>query len=364
MNRDAKIVFLMVALLLMIGVVMIYSSSAVYALNKYGDSLFFVKKHLMFLFTGLVSAVFFMSLPSGLLRDKARLIMVASLAILVLVLIPGIGSQIAGARRWIRILGFGIQPSEIAKLALILYMADYTSRKRYVMEDLRYGFAPAFFVIGLTGGLVFLEPDMGTSVAICFVGFMMLFISGVRMKYLLTLGACMVPVLVAAVIAAPYRMRRMTAFFDPWADARGSGFQLIQSFIALGSGGFFGVGLGASKQKLFYLPESHTDFIFAIIGEELGFIGAGSVLMVFIIMLWFAFKLSFKVKDLFASRVIMGISLMIAFEVVVNIGVSTGVLPTKGLPLPFISYGGSSLVCHMAAMGIVFNLSRQAEVCE
>lgn len=364
MNRDAKIVLLMVSLLLMIGVVMIYSSSAVYALNKYGDSLFFVKKHLVFLFAGLTLAFFFMAVPSGLIRDKARLIMAFSLALLVLVLIPGIGSQIAGARRWIRVLGFGIQPSEIAKIALILYLADLTSRKRYLMGDLRNGFLPATLVIGLTGALVFLEPDMGTSVAICFVGFMLLFVSGVKMRYLFFLAACMVPAVIAAVIAAPYRMRRMTAFFDPWADARGAGFQLIQSFIALGSGGVFGVGLGGSKQKLFYLPESHTDFIFSIVGEELGFIGAGSVLMIFLLLIWYILKLSFRVKDMFASRAIMGIGIMIAFEVIVNIGVSTGILPTKGLPLPFISYGGSSLVCHLVAMGIVFNLSRQAETCE
>jgi len=189
----------------------------------------------------------------------------------------------------------------------------------------------------------------------------MLYVAGASIKHLSAVTLSLVPILAAAVISAPYRMKRILAFCDPWKDAKGSGFQLIQSFIALGSGGIHGVGLGASKQKLFYLPESHTDFIFAIVGEEMGFLGTAGVLLLFATMIWFGLRIAFRIKDPFPSRVVLGITALIAFETIVNIGVSTGAFPTKGLPLPFISYGGSSLVCHLGAMGLVFNMARFEE---
>ncbi len=361
MNKDARIVFLTLAMLLMIGVVMIYSSSAVYAYQKFGDSMFFVKRHLMFLFLGVTAATFCMSIPVEKIRANTRWIFLISLGFLSIVLVPSIGGEFGGARRWLRFMGIGFQPSELAKFALVLYLADLISRKRYLMGTLKYGLLAPLFAVGLVSGLIFAEPDMGTSVATLFIGLSMLFVSGVRLKYLMVIVAAMVPAMFFAIIRAPYRFRRLLAFFDPWKDAKGAGFQLIQSFIALGSGGVLGVGLGGSKQKLFYLPESHTDFIFSIIGEELGFFGAACVLVLFGVFLWFLLRLSFKLKERFSSRAVFGVGLMISFEVIVNIGVSTGVLPTKGLPLPFISYGGSSLVCHLAAMGVVLNMSREAE---
>jgi len=361
LNRDAKIVFLMVSLLVMLGVVMIYSTSAVYAHRSYGTSMFFMQKHLLYLFIGITAALGLMIVPARSIQKNARYILIGSVLLLLAVLIPGLGTEVKGARRWIRFLGLGFQPSELAKFAIVIYLADFSSRKRSLMQDVRHGLLPSILVLGFVAGLVFMEPDMGTSIAIFFVGFIMLFISGVRLKYLSLMAASAVPVFFLAVINAPYRMRRITSFLDPWKDARGSGFQLVQSFIALGSGGLLGVGLGASKQKLFYLPESHTDFIFAIIGEEMGFFGAAATLLLFAVMIWFSFRIAFKLKDLFMSRVAFGIATMITFEVLVNIGVSTGSLPTKGLPLPFISYGGSSLVCHLAAMGLLLNISREAE---
>lgn len=361
MNQDAKIVFLMLAVLLMLGIVMIYSSSAVYADGEYGNSMFFVKKHLVYLAAGIAAAILCMVLPAGKIQSSAKVILGVSILLLLAVLIPGVSHQVKGARRWMRFFGMGIQPSELAKIAVIIYLSDFIARKRHFIKNLKYGFVPPLFVLGLVAGLVIIEPDMGTSVSILVIGLTMLFTAGAGFRHMLIVCAGMIPVLAMAVILAPYRMRRMLVFFDPWKDAKGSGFQLIQSFIALGSGGVLGVGLGASRQKLFYLPESHTDFIFSIIGEELGFLGAASVLLLFSLMIWFAFRLSFRIKDVFASSVVVGVTIMIAFEVVVNVGVSTGVLPTKGLPLPFISYGGSSLVCHLAAMGLVFNMARKAE---
>lgn len=360
MNNDAKAVFLTVAVLIMFGIVMIYSASAVYAFGKYHDSMYFVKRHLIYLAIGIAAAAFCMSVPPGKIKDNSRLIMWISLALLVIVLVPGLGSEVSGARRWLRIPGLGFQPSEFAKVAIIIYLADFTARKRYLVKNLMYGFVPSLFVLGLTGGLVFLEPDMGTAVAIFFIGFMMLFLAGADVRYLGAIVAAGIPAICLAVVCAPYRFRRIIAFCDPWKEAKGAGFQLIQSFIALGSGGLLGVGLGQSKQKLFYLPESHTDFIFAIVGEELGFLGAAFVLVLFGLFIWFSMRLAFRLKDLFMSRVVMGVTLMIAFETVVNIGVSSGMFPTKGLPLPFISYGGSSLVAHLAAVGLLLNMSREA----
>jgi cell division protein FtsW len=361
MNRDAKIVFLAVSILVMLGIVMIYSSSAVYAYQRYGDSMYLVKRHILFLLMGLAAAIACMTIPAKAIADNSRWIMLVAIVLLVVVLLPGIGTQAGGARRWMRFFGLGFQPSELAKLALIIYLADFTSRKRYVMVDLKYGFIPPVFVMGLVSSLVLIEPDMGTAVAILFIGFVMLFVSGSRLRHLGTIILSVLPALVVAIAVKPYRMKRIVIFLHPWQDKKGAGFQLIQSFIALGSGGLIGVGLGQSKQKLFYLPESHTDFIFSIIGEELGFLGAASVLIVFISLIWFSLRIALKIKEQFASRVVMGISVMIAFETIVNIGVSTGALPTKGLPLPFISYGGSSLFFHLVAIGLLLNMARLAE---
>ncbi|HNX91179.1 MAG TPA: putative lipid II flippase FtsW [Candidatus Omnitrophota bacterium] len=361
MDSNGKIVFVVVTVLVMIGIVMIYSSSGIYAYKAYGDSLFFVKRHLCYLAIGVLAALFFMSIPQKAIRDNSKFMMLFTFALLFAVLIPGIGVQAGGARRWIRIAGLGFQPSEVAKLAVILYLADFSSRKRYIMGRFREGFLPACVVLLMTAGMVVLEPDLGTSVAISFVGFTMLFISGMDARYVTAVLATAIPALWGLILIAPYRIRRMTTFVDPWNDPKGAGFQLVQSFIALGSGGLCGVGLGASKQKLFYLPQSHTDFIYSIIGEELGFLGALTVLLLFVVLIWYSLRVAFKIKDLYMSRVVFGISAMIAFEAIVNMGVSMGALPTKGLPLPFISYGGSSLVVHLAAVGILLNFSRGVE---
>ncbi len=361
MNKDGKIVSLTVFALIMIGIVMIYSSSAVYAYGKYNDSMYFTKRHLEYLTAGLLFAVFCMAVSAKRVKDNAKWIMFSTIVLLIAVLIPGIGWETSGARRWIRFFGYGFQPSEAAKFALIIYLADFVSRKKYVMSSFRHGLMPPLIVIGFTGLIVLMEPDMGTFISILSIGIIMLFSAGVRLRYLMFITGLALPILSLAVILEPYRITRVLTVFNPWKDAKGAGFQLIQSFIALGSGGFFGVGLGASKQKLFYLPESHTDFIFSIIGEELGFFGTASVLVLFFVLIWFCFRIAFRLKDRFSSSVVFGVGAMIAFEVIVNIGVSTGVFPTKGLPLPFISYGGSSLVCHLAAIGIVLNMSKNME---
>ncbi len=361
MNNDAKLIFIVASLLIMIGVVMTYSSSAVYAYGTYGDSLYFVKKHFLYLLFGISAAMMCMSIKAEKFREYSRYLVIFFIFLLTIVLIPGVGSEVGGARRWLRLFGFGFQPSEMVKLVIILYLADFTSRRRHNIKDLWRGFVPPLFVIGVLSGLILAEPDMGTFISILFIGFVMLFDSGARLKHIVFIVVSAIPVILFAIISKPYRVKRVLSIFNPWEDSQGTGFQLIQSLIALGSGGFLGVGLGSSKQKLFYLPESHTDFIFAIIGEELGFLGGMIIILLFAVLVSFILKVSFKIHNYFASRVVFGIGVMLAFEAIVNIGVSMGVLPTKGLPLPFISYGGSSLVCHLAAIGIVLNMAREAE---
>ncbi len=361
MNKDAKVVLVMSSLLVMVGTVMIYSSSAVYAFRKYDNSFYFVRQHLVHIFAGIVSAIICMALPIGKLQKHSKGIIIFFMFLLSIVLIPGIGNEIGGARRWFRFFGIGIQPSEMAKLALIIYLADYISRKKYLLQNFTFGLLPALSVIGAMGLLILLEPDMGTFVSVIFIGFVMLFAFGAKIKHLFFLFMGMLPLLYVAIRYEPYRFRRIIAFFDPWKDPKGTGFQLIQSFIALGSGGFSGVGLGESRQKLFFLPESHTDFIFSIIGEELGFIGASAIIVMFGILIWHIFRISLKINRDYSSLIVFGVGVLFAFEFLVNIGVSMGVLPTKGMPLPFISYGGSSLVCHFAAIGLVLSMAKEVE---
>jgi len=282
------------------------------------------------------------------------------LVLMVLVLIPHVGASVSGARRWFKLFGFSLQPSEFLKLALIFYLADFLDRRRETLADLRHTVVPAVVVLGLCSGLVFLQPDLGTAVTLALVALLLFFAAGFRIAHLTLLVLSALPVLAYAMLSKPYRRKRILAFIDPWNDPRGVGFQIIQSFLALGSGGLFGVGLGRSQQKLFFLPESHTDFIFAIIGEELGFVGAAAVLLLFAVFIFSGMVIVFRSKDLFTQLVSLGLVCLIGLEVVINIGVSTGALPTKGLSLPFISYGGSALIANMVVLGLLWNISRQA----
>ena len=346
-------------LLCMFGVVMVYSSSAIYAADTYGDPFFFIKRHLMILLAGAFLCLAAMSVNCDTIRKYSRHILFISVVLLVMVLIPGVGRAAGGAKRWLDLRIFNIQPSEIAKIVILVYLADYIDRRRHRIDNFIYGFLPPLAVIGCVMALVILEPDLGTTLTIGVIGLTMLFISGARIRHLAAIALSFVPFLYYLVFSVPYRRKRILAFINPWLDAKGTGFQVVQSFIALGSGGAFGVGLGQSKQKLFFLPASHTDFIFSIIGEELGFVGVMAVLILFFALIWQGMRAAFKAEDIFKKMLIFGVMFTIAFEVVVNMGVSSGIMPAKGLPLPFISYGGTSLVMHMLAIGLVLNAARE-----
>jgi cell division protein FtsW len=246
-------------------------------------------------------------------------------------------------------------------MAVIIYVADFIARKGNIIRSFRHGFLPPISVLGLVSVLILAQPDLGTTLALGAVVVIMLFIAGARLLYLLSLLLASLPALYILIFSVPYRRMRILAFLNPWLDPRGSGFQIIQSQIALGSGGIFGVGLGQSRQKLFYLPAAHTDFIFSIIGEELGLIGTLSIIILFLIFIQQGLKIIKNTQDTFGYFLSLGLTLTIAFKAIINIGVSCGVLPTKGLPLPFISYGGSSFIFDLLTVGILMNIARTGD---
>jgi len=357
--RNIRIsILIALILLLAIGTVMIYSASGVYAYEKFGDSAFFLKRHLIFLCIGALLGFAMLAIDYHALKKYSKPILAISLILLVAVLIPYFGEQISGARRWFRFWKFLFQPAELAKLGLVIYLAEVLSRKGPFVNNFKFGFMPPFAASCLTAGLVLIQPDLGTAITIGCIAFLLFFIAGVSWKYLAGVFLVSLPVIFVSVLMAPYRLRRILVFLDPWKDPRGSGFQIIQSFLALVSGGVFGLGLGMSKQKLLYLPASHTDFIFSIIGEELGFLGAASVVVLFAVLVWQGIRVALKAKDSFGRLLAFGISSLIAIEAFINISVTTGALPTKGLPLPFISYGGSALIFHILGIGLLLNIAK------
>ncbi|MDD5770974.1 MAG: putative lipid II flippase FtsW [Candidatus Omnitrophica bacterium] len=359
MIRKTRINLLTVSVVLLcVGIIMIYSSSSIYAWEKYGDSFYFLKRHLLFLSAGLLFTFLAMVVDYRLMRKHARLLLWVAIGLLVLVLIPGIGKEVSGARRWFRFRFISFQPSEFANLAVIIYISDFICRKGDQIKTLLKGFIPPICVLGGVSLLILLQPDLGTTIALGSVVLIMLYIAGVRPVYIMNLLLCSLPMVYILVFSVPYRRARILAFLNPWLDPKGSGFQIIQSQIAIGSGGLFGVGLGHSQQKLFYLPAAHTDFIFSIIGEELGLVGTLGVILLFMIFIRQALKIIKNAQDRFGYFLGQGLVLMISLKAIVNIGVSCGVFPTKGLPLPFISYGGSSLIFDMVSLGILINIAR------
>jgi len=335
---------------------MVYSSSAIFAYERFNDSTYFLKRHFFYLILGVTLALGVMLFDYRKLQRFSKPLIFFSIFLLLILLLKG--REIGGAKRWFRLGQFSFQPSELAKISIVLYLSDILARKQARIRNFFEGFLPPATIAGIVALLILLQPDMGTSVLIVIITGIIFFVAGISGKHLLSSILGLMPVVFIAMFSAPYRRRRLLAFLDPWKDSRGIGFQVIQSFLALGSGGMFGIGLGQSHQKLFYLPEAHTDFIFSIIGEELGFIGTASILILFILFLWQGMRVAFNCQDLFGKLLSLGIVSMITLEVLVNIGAGTGVIPTKGLPLPFISYGGSSLMIHIVSVGILLNIAK------
>lgn len=360
--RNIRINFFITTLILVcVGMVMIYSASAIYAMERYKDSAFFLKRHLSFVLIGAILGFAVMTFDYRKLRKYSLPLLLTALFLLVLVLIPGIGREVSGARRWFRFKFISFQPSELANLAMIVYAADFLTRRRDEVRSHWKAFLPVMAVLGLVALLIMLQPDLGTTVALGAVIFVMLFVAGVKFQYLLSLILCGLPVLYVLIFSVPYRRARIMAFLNPWADPQKNGFQIIQSQVALGSGGIFGTGLGHSRQKLFYLPAAHTDFILSIIGEEMGLLGTLAIICLFVIFIRLGLKIVKNASDNFGYFLGLGLLTMICLKAMVNIGVSCGILPTKGLPLPFISYGGSSFIFDLVSVGLLLNVARGGE---
>lgn len=361
-KRRFDYILLIVALALMgIGIVMVYSTSAILAGDRFQDPYYFLKRQALYAGIGFVLMILMMFFPYEVLKRFAYPILILSILFLIAVLIPGIGHRAGGSMRWLKIESFSFQPSEFAKLGLIIFLAYFLTKKEEKIRSFSFGFLPTILLSGIVIALVVKEPDFGAALFLTVMVFLLLFVSGARLIYVVGAFLLIAPVAYYFLMNAGYRYKRLISFIRPWEDPTGTSFQIIQSFLSFGSGGLFGLGLGEGRQKLFFLPAPHTDFIFSIIGEELGLVGAMIVVLLFFILTLRGIQIGLSLEDRFGAYLASGITLMISLQVVINMGVVLGLLPTKGLALPLISYGGTSLVTNLVGVGILLHLSTHME---
>jgi cell division protein FtsW len=344
-------------LLIGIGVVMVYSASSAVALKRFGSDVYFFKRQLVYAIVAILVLVVCRHVPYPFYRKMAYPILIVAFLLLVALYLPGVGHPVGGARRWLRILGLSFQPSELARLALIIYLAYSMSKKQDKIKVFTIGFLPHAIVFGSFGVLIVMQPDFGMATMLAFIAWIMLFVGGVRLSYLFTAVAGLLPIVYYLLVHAGYRLKRLAGFLDPWKYESDAGYQIVHSLMAFGSGGVMGAGVGKSYQKLFYLPEPHTDFVFSVLGEELGLVGVCLVMGLYVMILWRGIFVAMKARDLFAIYLAAGLISALGLQVCVNVGVAMGLLPTKGLTLPFVSYGGTSLLMNAAAIGILMNIS-------
>ena len=350
------------ALLLGIGLVMVYSSSiAIAEAGHYTGNLpgYFLIRHSVFVFVGMMAGFICFQFPTRLWQQAAPYLFVLGVLLLLVVLIPGIGKEVNGSQRWLSMGMFNLQPSELMKLFVVLYAADYTVRKAALIHSFRKGFLPMLLVMQLVGGLMLREPDFGAFVVVMVIAMGVLFLGGINWKLFAVLIMLLIMGFAMLIWSSPYRLQRVMGFMDPWSDPFGKGYQLSHALIAFGRGEWFGVGLGASVEKLFYLPEAHTDFLLAVVAEELGFAGVIAVIGLFAWLTWRSFVIGNQAARLaryFSALVAQGIGLWIGAQAAINMGVNMGVLPTKGLTLPLLSFGGSGIVANCCALAILLRI--------
>ena len=361
---DLPMLFAVLALL-GIGLVMVASASMDLASRNFGEPFHFFQRQILFAFLGLLAGLVFSSVPLRRWETAGPLLLVLILLLLVVVLIPGVGRTVNGATRWIPLGVFNLQVSEPVKLLVVLYMSGYIVRHYSNLRLHFIGFVRPLIALGLGTVLLLLQPDFGGAVIMLAIGMGMLFLAGAKLWQFAALGATIAVAMSLMALATPYRVARLTAFLDPWQDPFATGFQLTQSLIAIGSGSWLGAGLGGSVQKLFYLPEAHNDFLFAVFAEEFGFAGVVVLVGLFTLLVWRCFVIALRAErggHAFGSHVAFGIGIWIGLQAAINLGVNMGVLPTKGLTLPFLSYGGSSLIVTLAAMGLLSRVQWEAQV--
>lgn len=356
MKKIDKSLLITVIILSLFGLLMIYSSSNIWANYKFNDPYKYLKSQAIFLFLGYIIISIISKINYQIYYKYSNLILLICTVLLVLVLIPGIGTIRNGSRSWFGIGSFGIQPSEFAKLGLIIFTSKYLTNNK--IKDIKSSVLPILLIVFFLFGLIMLQPDFGTGVILVMTIIAILFVSGVNMSFFIKIGVLGLIGIVVLVIIAPYRLERIVSFINPWADPLGSGFQIIQSLYAIGPGGLLGMGLGNSIQKHFYLPEPQTDFIFSIISEELGFAGVLIVSSLFIIIIYRGISIALKQEDNFSKYLAFGISFSFAFQTILNLMVVVGLIPVTGVTLPFLSYGGSSLLVSMTSIGILLNISK------
>jgi cell division protein FtsW len=339
-----------------IGIVMVYSASSALALKKFGNEYFFLKKQGLFALMGLLVLVVFRHIPYRLYWIGAYPILISAMVLLIVLHIPGFGFSAGGSTRWLHAGGVSFQPSEFAKMALVIYLAYSLSKKQDQIKDFKIGFLPHIMVFGALALLMAIQPDFGSVVILGAITWIMLFVGGVRIFHLIGPLTLLLPFVYFFMMNAQYRIRRIMSFVNPWQYPTDEGYQMINSLMAFGSGGMWGVGIGKGHQKLFYLPEPHTDFIFSIIGEELGLMGVLFILTLYVMIVWRGIRVGSLTRDRFGTYLAVGLTVTIGLQVFINMGVCLGLLPTKGLVLPFLSYGGSSLLLSMASIGILMNI--------
>ena len=357
---DQILLFVTITLAL-VGLVMMFSASAVMAGKKFDDSWYYLKRQLVWLTFGLM-LLHVVSRIDYIWWKRLSFLLLGLVAVsLVMVLLPSIGEAKHGARRWLLVGPVSVQPAEMAKLVIVIYLAAYLARKEDRLQHFSTGLLPPLLIIGIISGLVLKEPDLGTVVVLGLVTGGLLFVGGARLSHLLTTALCAIPIGLALILTSDYRRPRLMAFLNPGSDPENAGHQITQSFLAFGSGGLFGVGLGEGKQKLLFLPEPHTDFVLALVGEELGFVGTSVIIFLFAVFVIRGFQISTRARTPFGRYLGIGVTTLIGIQALINACVVTGLLPTKGLTLPFVSYGGSSLVVSLTGVGILLSISRDRQ---
>ena len=358
-KRLDYILFLAVITLSIFGVIMIYSASSIWSEYKFNDSFHYLKYQLIFFLAGVFIMLIVSKIDYKIYYEKANTILLICVILLILVLIPGIGSVRNGSRSWFGIGSLGIQPSEFAKLGMIIFTSKYLTNSNKFLKSYKQGVFPILGILFFLFGLIMLQPDMGTGAILVVSIIVLLFVAGVNMKFFIGMGIVGVIGVVILIVIAPYRMDRITSFLDPWSDPLGTGFQIIQSLYAIGPGGVLGTGFLNSRQKHFYLPEPQTDFIFSIICEEFGVVGAIFIALLFFSLLYFGIKIALKSNDLFAKYLAFGLIFQMIFQALMNLAVVIGLIPVTGVTLPFLSYGGSSLLISLLSVGILLNIAKK-----
>ena len=356
MKKLNILLLIIVTIMALYGIIMIYSASSVWAQYKFNDAFHFAKYQFIFFIISFLCMLIVKKIDYNLYKKHSNKILLLSLILLILVLIPGIGTLRNGSRSWFKIGPFGLQPSEIAKVSLIIFLSKYLEKNQNNLSNIKKSILPVLGIVFLFFGLIMLEPDFGTGMVIVLSLMLILFISGVKLKFFASLGILGILGIAGLIIIAPYRLKRIISFLNPWSDPLGSGYQIIQSLYAIGPASLLGLGFGKSIQKQFYLPEPQTDFIFAIICEEFGIVGAISVIVLFISLFYIILKISLKQNNLFAKYLSFGLGMQIILQGTLNLCVVTSLIPVTGVTLPFFSYGGSSLLVSMISIGIILNI--------